>query len=561
MPDMATAIMQRILDKGTLPSLSPITLRLIRMAADDDANARELTSLISQDPGLTTRLLRMANSPAFRRLDHEISSISKAVVFLGLRELRIMALSLSLRDALPVKKGGPDYHLFWRACLHRAVLAREVARRLAVPEVEEAFVAGLVQEIGLPLLLRALTPEEAKGFPGMGARLRRQLAWERQRWGLDHRQVGVQVLEHWGLPRVLVQCQHLLSEDERDKAPLLQEIADFARRGTEAFFLPEVHLTDIYQIAWRYFGFDDEAVNVLLATTLVYVGEAADALEVKLDQEADLLEVMEQANRALSRLSSQLQPHVQALVADSSCGTRPDPVKEQERFKDQVVSQTLDAVVHEIRNPLMSVGGFARRLAGQVQGGERLRRYAEVIVAEAARLDQVLTDINRLLTPYHPCFSAMDLAECLQRMADGLDEPEISVCGEAAMRVKWHLPGAPVAMAGDPQGLATALRQVVGYGCHLMLGEHPQGTMHVHLQASPRDVVISLLGPGLPPVQGQDPLAERSFGPALSLAQARRVVEAHQGSVALASTTGGKGFLLTVRLPRKPQPAQVAQPA
>lgn len=542
--------------QGSLPSLSAIALRLIQMASDDTAGTAELAALISQDPGLTTRLLRMVNSPAFRRLDREITSIGKALSFLGLREVRIMALSLSLRDTLPVKKGGQDYYLFWRSSMHRAVLAREVARRLALAEVEEAFVAGLLQEMGLPLLLRSLTPEEAQGFPGMGASLKRQLRWERQALGLDHRQVGAMVLGHWGLPALLVECQQVLSDGDRDKVPLLVEVCDFAHRGTEAFFMPEIHLTDIYQVAWRYFGFDDETVNYLLATTLVYVGEAASALDVELNQEADLLEVMEKANNALSRLSSQLEPHLQVALAGQpaqpSAPPRPAPAQEasERRLKDEAVAQTLDAVAHEIRNPLMSVGGFARRLAKQVGGGGHLQRYAEVIVAEAARLDKVLADINRLLTPYRPALRAMDLTQCLHDLAQSLEGSEDLPCEEGLPQLKWHLPPVPVPLKGDPQGLTLALRQAIGYCCHLMHPDHIGGVLHLHLQANPQEAVISLLGQGQPPDQGRDALAERSFGPALALAQARRVMEAHGGGLVAAAAAGGKGFLLTVRLPQ-----------
>ena len=541
--------------KGSLPSLSPIALRLSQMASDDSASTPELAKLIGQDPGLTARLLRMVNSPAFRRLDHEITSIGKALSFLGLREVRIMALSLSLRDTLPVKKNGPDYYLFWRSSMHRAVLAREVARRLAISEVEEAFVAGLLQEMGLPLLLRALTPEEAEGFPGVGASLKRQLTWERQALGLDHRQVGAQVLTHWGLPRMLVDCQQVLSDSDRDKVPILVEVTDFAHRGTEAFFMPEIHLTDIYQVAWRYFGFDDETVNYLLASTLIFVGEAANALDVELNQEADLLEVMEKANLALSRLSSQIEPHVQAAIAGQSAppaqsARSQDREATERRMKDEAVAHTLDAVVHEIRNPLMSVGGFARRLAKQVEGADHLKHYADVIVAEAARLDQVLSDINRLLTPYRPTLHAMDLVECLAELAQTLEGPEGAPCEDGLPQIKWHLPPVPVPLAGDPQGLAMALRQAIGYCCHLMQPDQGDGVLHVHLQSNPEEAVISLLGPGQVPPQVQDAMAERSFGPALSLAQARRVMEAHQGSLVAAPATGGKGFLLTARLPR-----------
>ncbi len=547
MAERGDEILQRVLAKGSLPSLSPIAVRLVEMAADDQSSAGDLARLISQDPGLTARLLRLANSPAFRRWEGDITNVNRAVVLLGLREVRIMALSLSLRDTLPFKKAGPDYHLFWRASLHRAVLAREVARRLALKDAEESFVAALILEMGLPLLLRVLSPEEMQGFPGMGASLRRQMAWERQGLGLDHRRVGALVMERWGLPRSLVACQQTLEEGDRERVPLLVEVCDFARRGTEAFFLPETHLTDIYQVAWRYFGFDDETVNNLLATTLLFTAEAAGAMDLGLDQEADLLEVMERANAALSRLSHLLEPHLAAaaraeqdLIASSGDQGR--------RLQEEAVTNTLEAVAHEIRNPLMSVGGFARRLARQAQGAVHLQKYAEVIVAEAARLDQVLGDINRLLAPYHPTFRGMDLNDIMRALAQEFPTGGEGQ-GQVLPRSQWQLPPVPVALNADPQGLGVALRQLLGYACHLMQGQK-QGELCVALEADNQEAWVTVRGPGQPPPPDQDAMADRSFGPALSLSQARRILEAHGGGLEVAQAQRQPGFVITARLCR-----------
>jgi HD-like signal output (HDOD) protein len=169
MTDKRAEILERVLGTGSVPSMSPLAVRLVEMAADDRSSAQDLANIIEQDPGLTARLLRLVNSPALRRSEDEITNIARAVVLLGLREVRIMALSISLRDTLPLKKGGQDFHLFWRSSLHRAILARETASRLALATKDEAFVAGLLLEMGLPLLLWVLSPEEAGGFPGFGA--------------------------------------------------------------------------------------------------------------------------------------------------------------------------------------------------------------------------------------------------------------------------------------------------------------------------------------------------------------------------------------------------------
>ncbi|MFH1060822.1 MAG: HDOD domain-containing protein [Pseudomonadota bacterium] len=533
MDQRGQAILERVLAKGGMPSLSPIALRLVSMAADESVTADELARLISQDPGLTARLLRLANSAAYRRASGAVSNLSRAVVLMGLREVRIMALSISLRDTLPVKGKGLDYRPFWRASLYRALLAREVALRLALPEVEEAFVAGLLLEMGLPLLVRVLDPEEMEGFPGLDASLRQLLTWQQRCLGVNHREVGARVMAAWGLPEALVACQGVMSEKERRKAPLLKEVADFARQATETFFLPDKLLTDIHQSAWRLFGLDGEAVNQLMTGALFAAGEAAQALEVELDQEADLLLIMEKANQALVQLSSRLEDGMRAAPAPGN-----GPAEDMQRLQDEAVAHTLDAVAHEIRNPLMSVGGFARRLAKPGASGEKVMHYAQAILAEAARLDQALAQINSLLAPYQPKTSRLELAGLLRHLA-----------GEG-LPVRLLLPENPVELTADGAGLRSALEHLISYAAHLVTPERRGEPLRLALKARAGWVEMACLGPGAPPAGGEDAMAQRSFGPELALVQARRIAAAHGGEVTVGAGPAGDGFALILRLPR-----------
>ncbi|MFZ5586580.1 MAG: HDOD domain-containing protein [Thermodesulfobacteriota bacterium] len=538
MDQRGQAILDRVLAKGGLPSLSPIALRLVELASDESVTAEDLARLIGQDPGLTARLLRLANSVAYRRAGGEVTSLSRAVVLMGLREVRIMALSISLRDTLPVKGRGLDYRPFWRASLYRALLAREVALRLALPQVEEAFVAGLLLEMGLPLLLRVLTAEELEDFPGLGASLRALLTWEQRRLGLNHREVGARVMAEWGLPAVLAACQGVLSEKSREKAPLLKEVADFARQAAETFFLPEKLLTDIHQTAWRLFGLDAEAVNQLMTSALLAAGEAAQALEVELDQEADLLFIMEKANQALVQLSSRLEDGVRAAAPAPAAGGAGLDSGQLQRLQDEAVAHTLDAVAHEIRNPLMSVGGFARRLARQGASSEKVMHYAQAILAEAARLDQALAQINSLLAPYQPKPQRLELAGLLRRLAGG------------GLPVRLVLPEKPVELTADGNGLQAALEHLLSYAAHLVDPDRRGEPLRLALRDRPDWVELACLGPGHPPAGGADAMAQRSFGPELALAQARRIALAHGGEVTVGAGPAGDGFALVLRLPR-----------
>lgn len=530
MDQAAKQLLEKILGNEDAPTLSPLAVRLVDLASDESASIQDLVRVIEQDPGISARLLMLANSPSFRVTEEEVTNLNRAVVFLGLREVRIMALGISLRHTLPLQKGDPQFYQYWRMSLHRAVLARLLAQRLGLDMAEDMFVAGLMLELGLPLMLSALEPGQTEGFVGVSAGLGAQLEWEHQRFGIDHRMVGAATLKQWGLPRLMVQTQKLIQPDD-DQAPVELRVADFARRLAEALFADKMTLTDVYRLARKWFGLLDEDINQIVSDALAFVGEAAQAMDLELDHQADMLEVMEKANQALARLSQQVAPHVRTAAG----------LGDSRRLQEETVVNTLEAVAHEIRNPLMSVGGFARRLVRLLETGGELQRYAEVIIDEAGRLDDVLAEMTSLVKPFEPSLEALELGEIVRR-----------ICGDRSGRspkIKKHLGNRPVEMMADRRGIEKMLGLMLEYGSHLA-GRGGDGSVHLHLAGNGDKAVMTIFGAGASP-EAEVPLADRSFGPEMGMAKARRIVEAHGGDIDVSAGPKGGGFVLSARLPQK----------
>src|SRR5512134_2895181 len=115
-------LLHQIAANDFLPSLSPLTIQLIEAAADEQSSVLDLTRIIEQDPGLTTRLLKLVNSAYFARRSR-ISSVSHAIIMAGFKKVRLMALNISLRDTFPLGRvAGMDYDLFWKTSLYRALI-------------------------------------------------------------------------------------------------------------------------------------------------------------------------------------------------------------------------------------------------------------------------------------------------------------------------------------------------------------------------------------------------------------------------------------------------------
>ncbi len=387
--DSEQRLLQRLEAGYSLPPLSAVAVKLVDMAADETTSAADLAAVIEKDPSLTVRLLKLANS-AFFGGDRGVTSLKQAVVKVGFQRLRVMALSLSLRETFPMgRRGGMDYERFWRTSLYRALLARSLARHTSLCHPEEAFVAGLILEIGLlvfhdihmgghPDAICPVDPEE----------LETSIPWERRTFGVDHRAIGEAALRYWRFPESLRRCQTVFGKDAlSEHQPGLVRVTELSRRLALDLVQEARDVRGLFEGGERVFGLEPEAVGEILANTFSHVEDIAQGLRLELDRDRDLLDVMERANRALGDMSREME----RLRKDPSERDLPtlDGLPE-----DRVSARTLAAVTHEIRNPLMAVGGFARRLAEALGPASEGGRYARVILEEAARLEEVLSRMS-----------------------------------------------------------------------------------------------------------------------------------------------------------------------
>jgi HD-like signal output (HDOD) protein/signal transduction histidine kinase len=182
-----------------LPSMPQVLLRFLSMTEDDRASMNELATVVGQDPALSAHVLIAANSVALRR-GGELKSLDQCLVALGTRLVRTMAACLAVQTVFARTVGDPSYDLagFWRHSLHVAELSRALAVALGRDDFEEAYLAGLLHDVGQLLLLG-----------GMGRRYGALLAWsrdeeallslERPELGTDHAAVGAWLLDQWRL--------------------------------------------------------------------------------------------------------------------------------------------------------------------------------------------------------------------------------------------------------------------------------------------------------------------------------------------------------------------------
>jgi len=211
--DRIELILQQV---NTLPTLSSVATRLLRLTSNDEADLREIVRIIESDPTLTARVLalcRRANVGTMER----IRTVDRAVVMLGFEAIRNAVLSVEVYDLLSdgaetvesendEDAGTFDRTAFWKHSVAVAAAAYLLAEQVGKPHQitpDEAFVCGLLHDLG-KIVLDRLLPKTYQRIAETANRQAADIAEvERRIIGVDHHTVGRRLAEQWQLPHIL----------------------------------------------------------------------------------------------------------------------------------------------------------------------------------------------------------------------------------------------------------------------------------------------------------------------------------------------------------------------
>ena len=200
---------------GKLPSPKGVALSIIRLLQRDDFRIADLVQLVQSDPAIAGRILYFANAAVFSR-SRPIVSLQRAIVALGAFRVRDLVIGLSVMHS---HKSGLcpafNYEAFWGHSLATGIACQELASFAQIAS-EEIFTIGLLSRIG-ELALASIYPEDYAGLLMMAREDRLEFSpqasaklatLERERFGLDHRELTASLLNEWGLPEVLIQAAY-----------------------------------------------------------------------------------------------------------------------------------------------------------------------------------------------------------------------------------------------------------------------------------------------------------------------------------------------------------------
>jgi len=191
-----------------MPSLSTTVIKVLETCNDPKASANDLKRVISLDPVLTGRVLRLINS-AYYSIGRPISSLTRAIIMLGINTVKNLALSFAILDNLKGKSSVRSFSMdeFWTHSLCVGIIAKSLATLKSVPpgDREEFFVAGLLHDLGKLPLQKQFSDEYDQVWEDARREQNTLFRSEINFFGFDHCEVGCMIAEKWRLGLSLVE--------------------------------------------------------------------------------------------------------------------------------------------------------------------------------------------------------------------------------------------------------------------------------------------------------------------------------------------------------------------
>ena len=182
-----------------VPTISAVAAKVLTLAADEETTATEIAEVISLDPGLSSKILAIANSSFYGGIS-PVSRVTDAVRIMGMRAVRNAVLGISVFGLMGERAGTTSQALaMWVRSLYVSALAQMLAQHADL-DSEEAFLLGLLSDVGILALIHLYPMEYERCAPHPGMSIQEFLEGERAVFGIDHPEAGRILAERWKLP-------------------------------------------------------------------------------------------------------------------------------------------------------------------------------------------------------------------------------------------------------------------------------------------------------------------------------------------------------------------------
>jgi diguanylate cyclase (GGDEF)-like protein len=300
------AISSSTLNSIKIPSLPAIAIRVLEAVKADRESLDSLAGIISSDPALALRTLKLANS-SFYCLKNKVDNIQSALSVLGTNTLKNIALSFILSEIICGDSTDCfDFNVFWKRSLTAAVGAQLISSLLGKKD-DDYFITGLFQDIGIAISFLCMPREhrrvaEEKRILGKSA-----IALEKKIMGFDHQELGSQILSQWGLPQNVY--MPILYHHENHNAPPETKTASdilFCSGKLSSFYHGKrsgEKIKSVKDVLGNDYGISESDIDQLIDAVASKSTEIISSFDIEEMYLKPYSEILQEANQELAKLN------------------------------------------------------------------------------------------------------------------------------------------------------------------------------------------------------------------------------------------------------------------
>ncbi len=266
-----------------IPSLPTVVAEVNQAVKNPRVDANSVGKILSRDQALSAKTLKLVNS-AFYGFPGRINSVTRAIIVMGFQRVRNLVLTASVLDNFKSAKTDFNFAGFWRHALGTAISAEVLAKELGLQESDDAFVAGLLHDIGK--LLFALYAPEA--FEEIRVHIRNNdclmLEAEEELFGTTHAVAGAWLAKKWQFPANLTQAIRMhhdpRSVREHHEIVYLTHIADIVCRALNFGEGGDEKIPKMNGHIWKAMKMDESVLDRCMRGILDGLDKAKDFLQM-----------------------------------------------------------------------------------------------------------------------------------------------------------------------------------------------------------------------------------------------------------------------------------------
>jgi len=222
---MSTKNIKQIIEEmPNLPTMPTLVIEALNIIGNPKSNINQLSEIISKDISMTTQILKMVNS-AYYGFPSQITTINKAMALLGFNQVKSLIMSVATKPMMMSCCG----KTLWEHSIRCAVGCQLIAKSLGEGQTDEAFVMGLLHDIGKTVLevYNKNAVNEIQRLVGLGADI---LTSEKMIFGFTHTEVGEELVLRWKLPVLIGSCVRYHHKPQESEVPSMAGIVYVADR-------------------------------------------------------------------------------------------------------------------------------------------------------------------------------------------------------------------------------------------------------------------------------------------------------------------------------------------